>query len=333
MPFPAVVLALVVPAFAAPTCLGPTAYVKKADSPFDLSGVGVNFLFDDFEGDTRIAGVTASAGSRIGPQQSGIVDSVDEDDGVLDGSGLQGHSWFSGSGSGGIRFTFDAQVFGGLPTAAGIVWTDGAGTVSFEAMAADGTTVICPIGPVSDPGFPDGSSNGGTAEDRFFGVFESTGISSIRLSNSGGGIELDHIQFGQVGLATATTTSTVTTGTSTSTTTPAGGCIRAATFDSILCLLDQLIADTGSASDLGRFETGQVNRATRARKQAGQARDARKAKVARSQVKKAAKTLQAFERTLRSNNGKRVIPAATRERLGLASSGIRQLLTAVRATL
>src|SRR6185369_11757864 len=130
--------------------------------------------------------------------------------------GLQGHSWFSGSGATGIRFTFDAQALGGLPTAAGIVWTDGSGTVSFEAVAADGVTVICQSGPVSDGVvFPDSSSAGETAEDRFFGLYEPTGISSIFISNTGGGIELDHLQFGAVGLAGSTTTSP---GTSTTTT-------------------------------------------------------------------------------------------------------------------
>src|SRR6266481_8442075 len=163
----------VIPASAAPTCLGPTPYLKKADSPFDLSGVGANFFFDDFEGDTRVVGATASTGNRIGPLDSSIVDSVDEDDGTIDGSGLQGHSWFFGGGSTGVRFTFDTQTLGGLPTAAGIVWTDGGGDVSFEAVAADGTTILCATGPLSDPGvFPDNFVSGETAEDRFFGVYE-----------------------------------------------------------------------------------------------------------------------------------------------------------------
>jgi hypothetical protein len=310
-----VLLALVsvLPAFAAPTCLGPTPYLKKADSPFDLSGVGVNFFFDDFESATRVVGATASTGSRVGPENSSIADSVDEDDGMIDGSGLQGHSWFASPGSTGVTFTFDAQTLGGLPTAAGIVWTDGGGTVSFEALGADGTTILCASGPVSDPGvFPDGAVNGGTAEDRFFGIYEATGISSITLSNTSGGIEMDHLQFGLVGLA--------------------GTCAHAPTFESILCLLDQLVADVGNATDLGRLKSGLLTGVKKARKQAGKASGAT-GKVARNQVKKASHTLKTFEHKLDSNNAKRLIPAATRDRLTQASSEIRSLLDALRGSL
>jgi hypothetical protein len=37
---------------------------------------------------------------------------------------------------------------------------------------------------------------GETAEDRFFGVKDPRGIIAIKLSNSAGGIEVDHVQFG-----------------------------------------------------------------------------------------------------------------------------------------
>ena len=33
-------------------------------------------------------------------------------------------------------------------------------------------------------------------EDRFFGVFNATGIGSISISNTSGGIEVDHLQYG-----------------------------------------------------------------------------------------------------------------------------------------
>lgn len=329
----ALVLSFAASVTAAPTCLGPVPYVKKADSPFDLSNVGVNFFFDDFEGPTRAAGVTPSAGSLIGPMQSGIVDSVDEDDGTIDGSGLQGHSWFSGDGSTGIRWTFDAQALGGLPTAAGIVWTDGAGEVSFEAVAADGTTVLCASGPVSEPGvFPDSSSNGETAEDRFFGIYEAGGISSIVLSNSGGGIELDHLQFGAVGLAGTSTTTTTTSPAPTTTTEP-GACGSEATFASILCRLDALVADTGNASDLGRLKQGIVNAVKKARKQAGKAASAGAGKVARTQLKKAAKSLDTFRHKLDSNNAKRLIPQPTREGFRSRAADIHDDVNTLRGTL
>jgi hypothetical protein len=326
-------LSIAVAAAAAPTCLGPLPYVKKADSPFDLSNVGVNFFFDDFESPTRAPGVTASTGSLIGFPQS-IIDSVDEDDGVIDGSGLMGHSWFSGGGSTGVRWTFDAGVLGGLPTAAGIVWTDGGadGTVSFEAVAADGTTVLCATGPVSEPGvFPDNSNDGETAEDRFFGLYEPGGISSILLSNSSGGIEMDHIQFGLVGLAT---TSTTVASTSTTTTTLAGGCVVAPTYESILCRIDLLIADATSASDLGRLKQGILNAITKARKQAGRAAAPEtKSKVAKNQLKKCAKSLESFRHKLDSNNAKKIIPQATRDDFRQRAADIKTDVVTLRGTL
>jgi hypothetical protein len=45
-------------------------------------------------------------------------DSVDADDGVIDGSGLQGDDWW-GNGFPGFTFWFDPQVLGGLPTRVG----------------------------------------------------------------------------------------------------------------------------------------------------------------------------------------------------------------------
>jgi len=78
-------------------------------------------------------------------------------------------------------------------TAAGVVWTDGSGTTTFEAFR--GSTSLGTIGPVA---IADGSFSGTTGEDRFFGVADADGITSIKLSNTSGGIELDHVQYGLV---------------------------------------------------------------------------------------------------------------------------------------
>jgi hypothetical protein len=175
----------------AATFLGPTPYLSQADSPFDLSGLGVSFYLEDFEdGLLNTPGVTASAGDPYPP--TGITDSVDGDDGHIDGSGTAGHSFFYGSGATGIRFTFNADQLGFLPTQAGIVWTDGAGTTTFEAFDANGAS-LGQIGPVA---IADGSIAGTTAEDRFFGVIHDGGISAIKISNTSGGIEVDHLQYG-----------------------------------------------------------------------------------------------------------------------------------------
>ncbi len=114
--------------------LGPIPYLSQADSPFDLSGLGTTFFLEDFEdGVLNTPGVTASsdAGELIvnGPDLSAFSDSVDGDDGAIDGSGSQGRALAPvnqvGSSALGVTFTFDANELGGLPTEAGVVWTDG----------------------------------------------------------------------------------------------------------------------------------------------------------------------------------------------------------------
>lgn len=175
------------------TLLGSSPYLSSADSPFSPFSGFTYFHLENFEDHLlNTPGVTASAGGVtsvvFGPS---VHDSVDADDGSIDGSGLGGDSFFSGSGGTGISFTFDASTLGGLPNAAGIVWTDGAGTISFEAFDALNNSLGILTG-----NHADGSFNGETAEDRFYGVTNPGGISRIHISNSGGGIEVDHLQYG-----------------------------------------------------------------------------------------------------------------------------------------
>lgn len=207
----AVGLLFVGPAGAA-TLFGPSPYLcfdtatapagcGGADSPFKSLPFSFFFL-ETFEDHLfNVPGVSASAGGVtsvvFGPA---IHDSVDADDGVIDGSGLAGDSFFSGSGSAGITFTFSAAVLGALPSHAGIVWTDGAGTISFSASGPGGVLAPCSVVGFSIPGVvPDGRFDGTTAEDRFFGCSDPGGISSIFISNSSGGIEVDHLQYGLSG--------------------------------------------------------------------------------------------------------------------------------------
>jgi len=72
------------------------------------------------------------------------------------------------------------------------VWTDGAGSVTFSAVGTDGQS----LGSVTRSGFADVSVSATTGEDRFFGVQFAGGIRSITISNTSGGIEVDHIQYG-----------------------------------------------------------------------------------------------------------------------------------------
>ena len=175
--------------------LGPTPYTSQANSPFAGLITGGSVALETFEdGLLNVPNVTASAGAPLAP--GGITDSVDTDDGVVDGSGTAGWSFFSASGSAGITFTFSPTA-SGLPTHVGIVWTDGAGTTLFEAFGPGGT----PIGTVGPVAIADASFTGGTGEDRFFGVINAAGVSSIRISNTVGGIEVDHLQVGRVSVA------------------------------------------------------------------------------------------------------------------------------------
>ncbi|MHB8472653.1 MAG: VPLPA-CTERM sorting domain-containing protein [Gammaproteobacteria bacterium] len=179
----------------ATTFLGPTPYLSFADSPYN-GGSFSYFHLEDMEHGFTAPGVTSSGGVITGP--GGLTDSVDGDDGVIDGSGTNGHSMF-GDGSTGITFTFDAGTLGTLPTHVGLVWTDGAyyNQVTFQAW--DSANVS--LGTVVGNNIGDGSFLGGTAEDRFFGVVNAGGISKIRMWNSqmtggGSGIEVDHLQYG-----------------------------------------------------------------------------------------------------------------------------------------
>jgi hypothetical protein len=187
---------LLASATASAALMGPTPYLSAADSPF----AGVSFSYfhlENFEDHLlNTPGVTGSAGGVtsvvFGPS---IHDSVDADDGALDGSGLAGDDWFSSSGASGVTFTFNAAALGGaLPTHAGIVWTDGGfnSSVTFTAFDHNGAV----LGTMTVGGFADGSNNGETAEDRFFGAVNPLGISAIFVSNPGGGIEVDHLQYG-----------------------------------------------------------------------------------------------------------------------------------------
>ena len=183
------------PAQAAPILFGPTPYLSSADIPVGFfSGP---FLLENFEDNSLDFGITASGSgtSILGP--SIVTDSVDADDGVIDGSGLNGHS-FLADGNPGVTFTFS----GPLPTAAALVWTDGA---SFDFVANDDVTFQA-FGPgMASLGVwtftfavPD-TYAGQTAEDRFLGVQDPGGILALRVVNPSGQLETDHVMFGTAG--------------------------------------------------------------------------------------------------------------------------------------
>jgi len=170
------------------------AYSSAADSPFSGSGLHLE-NFED--GALNLAGVTANHGHVQGPGSN--TDSVDGDDGSMNNLGRDGHSFSSGS-SKSITFKFSNSGGQGLPTMAGLVWTDGHHDSTIRFRAWDNAGKL--IGKIK-VSVGDLVRNGTTAEDRFLGLVSSKGISKIRISSNYAGFEIDHLQFayGSSGMA------------------------------------------------------------------------------------------------------------------------------------
>ncbi len=182
--------------------VGGNSYQSFANSPFSgLSFTGY-FHLEDFEDHSlNTPGVTQSGGTITSGGFSGaIIDSVDADDGAVNGSCNKGAAAFIacdsffGSGGTGISFTFSDGGLGTLPTHVGIVWTDGVNSVHLEAFDAVGDSLGV-FGPFAVAGGAHADQD--VEEDTFVGVIELGGISRILItSGAGGGIEVDHLQYG-----------------------------------------------------------------------------------------------------------------------------------------
>lgn len=175
----------------------PIPYLSRADSPFNGVAFPSYFHFEDWEdGLVNTPGVTASS-MEVSGSFPGLIDSIDGDDGVVDGKCEKAvgtcNSGFSGSGT--FEITFDAGVLGALPTHVGIAWTDGSTTCDaiFEAYDAANTL----IGTKTAAAVGDPSNAGTVAEDRFFSVVHAAGVKRIVVKSSGGGVEVDHLQYGR----------------------------------------------------------------------------------------------------------------------------------------
>ena len=194
--------------------IGPLPYSSFNDplsgantSPF--SGLQFSYLhLEDFEdGLLNTPGVSVREFATTNINIS-FSDSVDGDDGVIDGRATgNARSLFSNLSVSSFTFDFDQSTLNGYPTHAGIVWTDigrnNGGTpfasdlidnTFFEAFDAAGLSIGM-VGPVS---LGDSVINRTTDEDRFFGVIHSGGISAIRISMPGkNNWEVDHLQYGR----------------------------------------------------------------------------------------------------------------------------------------
>ena len=180
-------------AWAGATFHSPTQYTSLTNSPW--AGENADLIVEDFEdGALDAPGLTADTGVVRAPGQ--YTDSVDFDDGQLDGWGQNGYSYLTTDGATGITFNFELVDRGATeyPTIAGLVWTDGnwASMIMFEAWDAAGDY----IGSVEHLLGDANDGTGQTEEDRFLGLEYDGGISAIRISTEFGGIEVDHVQYG-----------------------------------------------------------------------------------------------------------------------------------------
>ncbi|NCR53633.1 MAG: hypothetical protein GPJ10_09460 [Microcystis aeruginosa L211-07] len=201
----------------APTLLEPTPYLSFNDSPFKNVSFSYFYLEDFEDGSLNVPGVTASSASGLPVIVAGpnfYRDSVDIDDGVIDGNGQQGHTLYEqGNGTiGGIKFTFNANTLGNLPTHVGIVWTDSYSSfggidqtpLTFQGFDAQGNslgTIALGQGQIGDT-----RNDGTTVDDRFFGVINLAGISAISISQTliNVGFDVDHLQYGSVAKSSQT---------------------------------------------------------------------------------------------------------------------------------
>lgn len=178
--------------------LGPSVYTSSADSPF---GSVPDMILEDFEnGLLDTPGVAINAGWVVSAPNP-FNDSVDGDDGLVDGVTTTGRSLYSGNSQFDLIVTFDRNVLGSLPTHAGIVFTDignvvagstGFGKVLFTAYDADGAE----IGNSGLVDVGDGTAFGAAGDDRFFGVIHAAGIGSFKLATSNSADwEVDHLQY------------------------------------------------------------------------------------------------------------------------------------------
>lgn len=206
-------LLLPVAAQAATMSFGPTPYLQadssSQDTPagfFDFTSPGFKTAWiEDFEPDNvtpapdAFLTITSDSGNgeilgpgALSPSGSGafVTDSVDGDDGAVDGSGTGGHSWFA-NGANEITVSFMNGV-----RAAGLVFTDGDSSstkITLEAFDTLGASLgLIDAGDLAGP-----FNTGQTDEDRFLGFNDDmTNIGSIKLVMTGGdGIEIDHVHW------------------------------------------------------------------------------------------------------------------------------------------
>jgi hypothetical protein len=196
------------------TSIGPIPYLSKEDSPFPVDGSTPNFFLEDFEdGELNTPGIfqpllPITHATVIGPHV--LTDSVDADDGLIDGHGNDGHSLAANSflvfpvnpptSWSQIRFGFDRTLLGFYPNAFGFVWTDGIAPNDVLIELFDDQWNQLAHDEFEELG--DGSQSGGSSEDRFLGVVSSAPFAFVQITSMYSAapytFEIDHVQYGSV---------------------------------------------------------------------------------------------------------------------------------------
>ena len=185
---------LVGAASAETTTFGPSAYLQTGDTPSGFFCAECVGWIEDFELGTVDPFLTIDNGMILDPNSfsglmNSVTDSVDGDDGAVDGQGNDGFSYFADSNSISISFANTVKN-------AGLVFTDGdrvSTNIILEAFDMGGNLLASiDAGDLADDFF-----TGETAEDTFMGFQNTDGnIASITLTMVGGsGIEIDHVHW------------------------------------------------------------------------------------------------------------------------------------------
>lgn len=164
-------------------------YLSSADVPAGFYASGTTVALEDFEDGSLDFGITETSGGNMILGPSIWRDSVDADDGLIDGQCIDCYSYVNVAG-GNDYLIFE---FSSLPKAAGLVWTDGlsGGRVTFEAFGPGWVS----LGTLAGGVLGDSSNQGTTAEDRFFGVLDARGILALKITDTSGNFEVDHVQY------------------------------------------------------------------------------------------------------------------------------------------
>jgi hypothetical protein len=168
------------------------SYKSIADIPQGFYASGSPDYVEDFEDGAANNLKVEGPGLYITPKGKASTDSVDADDGAIDGHGSLGRSAWTDANAGNQQITLDAPA-----TAVGVVLTDGLGRWIVDAFDSNAQLVASSaevelVAP----------HTGETDEDTFVGFHHDTGIKVLvlrKVTPGASGLETDHIQYGSKG--------------------------------------------------------------------------------------------------------------------------------------